>query len=102
MNTPHHISVADKKKFRPYEREWYDVWESLASMPGLRRLKVKLITRTTPGAKWRRDETKVLQPVAKVTRPEDFELVLPWPADESDEPALQKLPCRISRYEFVL
>ena len=101
---PFWIGGDHERKFREHEREWHDVWRALASMRHLRSLHVKLIADTglLVDSPWRMEAERIFRPVAAVTAPEDFLLLLPWLGGEGGEDAaLEKLPCRVGRWEFV-
>ncbi|KAH6690665.1 hypothetical protein F5X68DRAFT_260061 [Plectosphaerella plurivora] len=78
------------------EKIWIDLWEALAAMKRLKWLRVELMP-VVPmdGPVWVKREHTMCSVLRKVTSPEFFELVLPWPAgaDAREE----TLPCSIVR-----
>lgn len=68
-------------------------------MSGLRTLRVKLEIVLASQERWRICERRVLQSVAGVTAPEDFELAVPWKSIYQDS-VTNPLPCRVSRFEM--
>ncbi len=100
---PFFIGFENQSKFRDHEHEWHNVWHALSLMRNLRTLHVKLIANMGGllTSRWRTEESRMFQPVAAVTGPEDFLLLLPWPVDDSGDAALQKLPCRVGRWKFM-
>ena len=96
---PIYTDIKDKKHFRNYEREWCMIWQTLASMSGLRTLRVKLDIAKVSQRRWKVCESTVLQSAAAVTAPRDFELALPW-ASRFQDPAINTLPCRVTKFEF--
>ena len=96
---PRYPDIKDMQHFRGCEVEWYMIWQTLASMSGLRTLRVKLGVIEASKKWWAIREAEVLQSAAMVTTPGDFELVLPW-VSRFHDPALNTLPCRVSKFEF--
>jgi hypothetical protein len=83
----------------PYDRyTWFKVWQIIASMEGLRELRVRLWN----GPRMDRGtEVQVFQPLREVKRPRIFELELPWVCAwrEEDENPHLGAPFTITRVE---
>jgi hypothetical protein len=82
---------------RPENRKWSNLWRSLAALEGLRWLRVEMmIPHGYPFVEdWTADVDLVLDPVKMVTRPEYFELSMPFDVEEKGV----RLPCNIVRSE---
>lgn len=75
---------------------WVDVWDALAAMEGLKWLRVELVfVWLQQVSEWTERESTLWEGIRKVTRPEHFELILPFPAAASTREAT--LPCTIIR-----
>jgi hypothetical protein len=78
------------------EKIWTSLWEALAVMERLKWLRVELMpVSPIDWPLWGEREQSLCNVVRKVTRPDFFELVLPWPA-AADAPE-QTLPCTLVR-----
>lgn len=85
-----------QKRLRREERLWRWFWVALASMKGLRWLRVELrLARPIGDPAWTEQEHVLWWDVKRVTSPGFFELVLPWPAHPSTSEEV--LPCTIVR-----
>ncbi|KAL2206961.1 hypothetical protein CC79DRAFT_1335192 [Sarocladium strictum] len=84
-------------KERPESRKWSNLWKSLAALQGLRWLRVEMvIPHQYPFVEdWIGDLDLVLDPVKMVTRPEHFELLIPFDVGERGV----GLPCKLVRSE---
>ncbi|KAL2048316.1 hypothetical protein N7G274_000227 [Stereocaulon virgatum] len=71
------------------------VWNTFASIFGLRTLYVRLDANSEYHQQGQEDEDKALQSVAMVTAPKSFELAVSW-VSRFQEPALETLPCRVT------
>ena len=81
---------------------WVTIWTNLASMKGLRELRVKLQTKPRSWEGMRPDAAvSLLDPVMRVTTPEFFELAVPFSCEGENEWPWRSLPCRIQQYEYV-
>jgi hypothetical protein len=77
----------------PKHKHWASIWKILASFIGLKRLRVRIITRQRWKHQWQVDEARLLEYVKLVVRPKDFELIATWPPGGQ----LSDLPCRLLR-----
>jgi len=76
-----------------FAREWVAIWKNLAAMEGLKRLRVELIINPGDSHHWTGEEERILESIKIITRPELFELILPFPTN----PRIEGPPCAISR-----
>lgn len=76
--TPVHIDAKGEERFRMHEWEWCSVWRTLASLPSVRNLSVRLLISRGNEHEWKRTEVEVLHPMEHVVATESFELYIPW------------------------
>lgn len=81
-------------------QDWRKAWRSIASMEGLAHLRVELDTVSQRQHQWSCEESRLLEDVKLVTRPQKFELSLSWPTPQGGVPL--QLPCEISRITGIL
>lgn len=83
---------------------WVTIWANLASMKGLRDLRVKLNVLNTSHSKWENmtanEAASLLDPVMRLTTPTFFEITVPFPF-RVDEDLWKALPCQVQRCEYV-
>ena len=96
LKNPFMLSQHRKHDPIPEDIEYHLVWDTIASMEGLRELYVQLITPYGNENLWADIEAGILEPVKAVTRPKVFELILPFPSKE-EESLFEELPCQIRR-----
>jgi hypothetical protein len=77
--------------------DWMAIWQNISSMQSLRRLVVKIEVRLSSLGSFQENEIDVLQPIKTVTRPEVFNLIIPWKSGKN-EALLDGFPCKIIRY----
>lgn len=78
---------------------WCTIWANLASMKGLRELRVKLRFKPVLWRPMTADEAIVLlAPIMRVTTPEFFELSVPFACDGAEMEPWRRLPCRVKQY----
>lgn len=93
--TPKYENLHGKE--RRESRKWSGLWESLATLQGLKWLRVEMmIPHKYPFVEhWTDDLDLVLEPVKMVTRPDYFELLVPFDIGERGG----GLPCKVVRSE---
>lgn len=95
---PYHISAYPTiiARVERLQDEWCNVWETLASMKGLKTLHVKLCE--TSNANWQTMDEKItvylLGPVKSVMTPKDFVLQVGFECDVTQYP-WNTLPCHV-------
>ncbi|MCJ1261623.1 hypothetical protein MMC22_001489 [Lobaria immixta] len=78
-------------------RLWASQWKNIASMEGLRELRVRMKVPFRWRGVWIREQILLLEPLKQITKLKVFVLTLPFQDPAENESALQKLPCQIQR-----
>lgn len=92
----YHPLFLTAEKLGKRENLWRDIWDALATMTGLKWLRVELtLARPHQAPEWTESEWTLWEGVKKVTQPSHFELILPFPAAASTRE--ESLPCTIIR-----
>lgn len=76
---------------------WTSQWKNIASMEGLCELHVQVTVPLDWRGDWIREQISLLEPLKLITKPEVFELTLPFRDPDENDSALQELPCQIRR-----
>lgn len=77
----------------PKQRQWRKVWRTVASLEGLKRLRVQIYPFVLYEHEWPDEEKRLLEDARMVTRPIDFELELAW----LEGGRSLELPCIVTR-----
>lgn len=94
-------NVARSREHNHYDKTWIGIWTNLSLLKGLRYLRVELDIMPVQARYWAQLEDEVWEPIKKVTIPQVFELVLPFPENPGGKVA-KELPCRITRTQESL